>query len=411
MRILFLNNYYYLRGGSERVLFQEMAALEAVGHQVAVFSRRHPENLPTPHESLFTPPMDTQRVSFGPRALVTLRELFYSQANYQAVRRIVAEFKPDVAHAHNIYGRLSTSVLDALRDCQVPAVLTLHDYKLICPNYLLLCGGRICEACKGGRFYQAFLNRCHKGSYAASAVYALESGFTRLWGKYDSLRGLIAPSRFLGCKFAEFGFDSRRIHYIPNCIDTDEYVAAAGMGRHILFLGRLSREKGVDVLLAAHGALPNKPRPPLLIVGDGPERQKLREAAASLEDREFAGYLQGSALRETIRQALAVVVPSVWYENAPLAVLEAMACGKPVIGARIGGISEMIDDAETGYLFEPGNAADLVDKLSRLLGLPRAQLAAMGAAARRKAEVHYSPEAHLSGLLGLYERVLGGERT
>jgi len=403
MRILYVNNYYYLRGGSERVLFQELEAMKAAGHEVAVFTRRHADNLPTPWERFYSAPIETQKIRLDSSTPRTLRELIYSSENREAIRRMASEFRPDVAHAHNIYGRLSTSVLDGLTDAGVPTLLTLHDYKLICPSYLMVRQGRVCEDCKAG-FHKALLGRCLKGSYLASAVYAFEAAMNARTRKYDQVARFVSPSRFLKDKFAEFGVNRDRIAFVPNCVDASEFEPTPGTGRHLLYLGRLSAEKGVGALIAAYARLP-KDRPPLVIAGDGPERGTLEKQAAGHKDVLFTGYLSGQALKDALSDALAMAVPSEWYENAPMTVLEAMAQGKPVVGARIGGITEMIGDGVTGLLFEAGNVEDLTGKLSRLLALDSAGLKEMGMAARERVERLYLPQAHNEALLKLYETV------
>lgn len=407
MNILFLNNFFYLRGGSEKVLFEEMRMLCENGHRVAVYARGHEKNEPAEFAEFFPPLLDTERLSLSMRTVRTVKELIYSQAARRGLREVIKRFRPDIVHAHNIYGRLSLAVLDELKAAGVPVVMTLHDLKLLCPSYLMLNRGEVCEKCKGNRFYHAVLSRCHKNSYPASAVYAFESWLNTSFGKYDPVRYFIAPSRFLRDKAIEFGWRPERFIHVPNFIDIESITDASGNGSYCLYLGRLSREKGLKTLLRAFLAL--RPNLPLQIVGDGPDRDELEKMSSNEKlDVHFAGHLSGRRLIEAIAGAKVIIVPSECYENAPMSILEAMAHGKPVIGARIGGIPEMIDDGVTGYLFEPGNAADLRDKLERFLSLRDAQVAEMGRSARNKVEKEHSAEAHYSGLMHIYSKVLTG---
>jgi glycosyltransferase involved in cell wall biosynthesis len=402
VKILFLNNFNYLRGGSEKVFFDEMTLLKEAGHQVAVYAREHEKNEPTEFDRFFPPPLDTERLGLSLESVRCVKELVYSRAARRGLKELLNEFRPDVAHAHNIYGRLSLSVLDELKEAGIPVVMTLHDLKLVCPSYLMLNGGAVCERCRGKHFHHAVLTRCHKGSYPASAVYALESWINHRFGKYASVRHFVAPSRFLRDNCVTYGWDAGKIVHIPNFIDLSGVPEPAGPGRYLLFLGRLSKEKGVKTLIEAYGLV--RTEVPLRIAGDGPEREALaRQAREAGLGVEFVGYLSGERLRETLAGARGVVMPSEWYENAPLSLLEAFAAGKPVIGARIGGIPEMIEDGVNGFLFEPGNVAALAEVLRRFMALSDKDVAALGRAARAKVEREYTAERHGAMLLDLYQ--------
>jgi glycosyltransferase involved in cell wall biosynthesis len=410
LKILFLNNYNYLRGGSERVFFEEMRMLEAAGHEAAVFSRVHELNVSSVFSDYFPPAIHTERLEISTKAFCTVKELIYSNKARSCLRKVISEYKPDIAHAHNIYGRLSASVLDELRDHGIPTVMTLHDFKLLCPSYLMLNKGAICEQCKGGNYHRAVVNKCLKGSYIASAVYALESWLNHILKKYDSVRYFISPSGFLRDKCIEFGWPADKIIHVPNFVDTQTIYPSEKPGRYLLYLGRLSREKGVGTLLAALGGLGTDT--PLVVVGDGPERANLESSASERNlNVKFTGYQSGPALTEAMAQAQAVVMPSEWYENAPLSLLEAFAYGKPVIGARIGGIPEMIDDGVNGFLFDSGNANDLKDKIATFFALPEKKLIEMGRASRAKVEEQYSAEIHYTYLMRVYSAALGKQYT
>ncbi len=405
MRILFLNNFFYLRGGSERVLFEEMRLLKQAGHEVAIYSRTNSKNEESEYREFFPPEIDTDRVTFNARALSTVREIIYSVDARRGLGEVIERFKPDIAHAHNIYGRLSLSVLDELGSHGVPTVMTLHDYKLICPSYLMLNHGRVCEKCKANRFYYAAATKCHKDSYLASMVYGFETWLGVLLKKHDQVSYFISPSLFLRNKVMEFGWEGERVVHVRNFIDGRSAGFCDEPGRHLLYMGRLSREKGVRTLLAAVKGLSSAM--PLKIAGDGPDRSELEDFARQEHlDVEFAGHLTGPELASALSSATALIVPSECYENAPLSVLEAFALGKPVIGARIGGIQEMIEDGTDGYLFEPGNASDLRDKIELLLAESESALQGMRKAAWTKINTLYNEQLHYEGLMEVYEKAL-----
>lgn len=406
MRILFLNNFHYLRGGSEKVMFEEMRILREAGHTTTVFARGHERNEPAEFQEFFPPSLNTERLKASLQSLRTVKELVYSHTARRGLREVIRRFRPDVAHGHNIYGRLSLAVLDELKRAGIPVVLTLHDLKILCPSYLMLNHGEVCERCRGGKFRQAVRTRCHKGSLAASAVYALESYFNHRFGKYGSVARFIAPSRFLRDKCIEYGWHPDRIVHLPNFIDGSHLPLPVERGDYLLYMGRLSREKGVLTLLEAYGRL-SRPLP-LKIVGDGPERKQLeRKAREEGLSVHFAGYLSGEELHNALAGARAVLLPSEWYENAPLSLLEAFAAGKPVLGARIGGIPEMIEEGINGLLFDSARVESLEKAMRHFLSLPAERVAAMGNAARLRIEQSFTAAAHLEKLTALYRQVSG----
>lgn len=392
------NNYYYLKGGAERVLFEEKRILEANGHRVAVFSQTHPSNENSQYADYFLPFKDWRNASLLGR-VPTAMNIMYDRRTGRSFQRFLEATEPDLVHAHNIYGGLTTSIIDAAQLRNVPVVMTLHDYKLICPSYLMLNRGSVCEDCQGARFIHCLLNRCHKESIAASGVYCIESYFNRWLGKYDVIRYFICPSRFSLKKHAEHGIPEGRLLYIPNFINAVEHEPAYEKGDYALFVGRLSKEKGIGTLLHAAQNLDV----PVRIVGDGPLRA---DYDRYLKEHEMAhvtleGYKSGDDLKRLYANAAFLVIPSEWYENAPMTILEACAYGKPVIGSHIGGISEMIEPGRTGLLFKPGNADELAECM-RTLWPDKSLRSKMGRAARNKVEREFSSQAHYERLMELY---------
>jgi len=403
MRIAIANNYYYLRGGAERVLFEEKRILEAHGHQVCVFAQAHPRNEPSPYSDYF-PPFKDWRATRGLAKAAMAANIMYDRRAAQCFRRFLEAAQPDAVHAHNIYGGLTTSILDVARERQVPVVMTLHDYKLICPSYLMLKRGAVCEDCKGGRFIHCLLSRCHKESLTASGVYCAESYLNRWLHKYDTVRYFICPSMFSLRKHIEHGIPPDRLLHIPNFADVSAQRPRHQNGRHALFVGRLSGEKGIATLLAAAKGLDV----PVRLVGDGPLMGELQDFVKDngMTHVIIEGYKSGADLQRLYENAAFLVLPSQCYENAPMSILEAYAYGKPVIGSRIGGIAEMVEHGRTGLQFAPGNATELADCM-QTLWLDEPLRTRMGLAARDKVEREYCAEVHCEQLMGLYRRLLG----
>jgi glycosyltransferase involved in cell wall biosynthesis len=406
VKILQCNKYHYVKGGAERYYLDASRRLAARGHEVIPFAMQDPRNELTEYARHFVHAVD-YRTRLG--ALRKVREglhAIYSFETRRKVRALVKQTRPDVAHLHNIYHQLSPTVILELDRCGVPMVQSLHDYKMICPDYLLMTHGEICERCKGARFRNAFVHRCLLDSYAASAVAWIEAALHHRLRTYERVARFLCPSRFLLEKFAEFGVARERLVHFPYFLPVEEYTPAYGRSDYFIYLGRLSREKGIVTLLEAlrerHGT-----RLTCRILGEGPLEADLKQRVAKwgLARVEFAGYQHGEALHRTIREAAFTVVPSEWYENLPFAVLESFALGTPVVGSRIGGIPEMVEHGDTGLTFTAGDPSELARAIDWMEA--RAEEAmAMGRRARQVAEERYAPGPHLERLERLYRSVL-----
>ena len=405
MTILMVNKFYYVRGGAERYLFDLTRLLERSGHRVIPWATQHPENVPSPFADDFLPGPD-----FGPRpgalaALDAAGRVIYSPAARRALHRVLARHRPDLVHLHNIAHHFSPSILDELRRAGLPVVQTVHDFKLICPTYLMLCHGQICERCAGGNVLHAIVQRCNRGSLLRRAVSAAESYLAAARDAYAPVGRFLCPSRFLLAKLARSGIAPERLVHLPLFVDPDRFRGAAppgpGGGRHAIFAGRLSAEKGVLTLVAAAARAREVP---LVIAGDGPLAPTLARLVAEqqLSHVRLAGRLSGQELADCWRDARFTVVPSECYENFPLAVVESFALGKPVIGSQLGGVAELVgEDGRLGRLVTAGDPAALASAMSALWAAPGAAQS-MGEEARRVVHERYTPEVHLEGLGAAY---------
>jgi glycosyltransferase involved in cell wall biosynthesis len=405
-RLMSINNYYYLRGGSESVYFEHNRLFEDAGWEVVPFSMQNAMNQPTKWSGHFAKQTDGGEGQSPIAKLSRAAAAIYSTDSARRIRALIALTRPHVAHAHNIYHHLSPSVLVELRRQGVPVVLTLHDLKLVCPAYKMHTQGGVCEQCRGGALRNVVRNRCIKQSTAMSALVWLESTVHKALDLYvNSVTRFVVPSRFFLAKFAEWGLDTSRFVHIPNSINIAAMAVDAagdGAGDPFVYLGRLVPEKGVATLIRAAA----EARVRLRIIGTGPEESNLRRLAAELGgDVEFTGYLTGPALHSAVSSARAVVVPSEWYENAPISVMEASALGRVVIGANIGGIPELIRSEETGFVFTSGRVDSLVDVLARVQGLAAPSLRQMGAAGREWMRTEFSPEAYRNRMMNLYGQI------
>jgi glycosyltransferase involved in cell wall biosynthesis len=329
--------------------------------------------------------------------------LMYSPAARAGIESVLEEFRPDVVHLHNIYHQLSPSVLRPIRKEGIPAVMTLHDYKLACPTYLFLANGELCEACLGGHFYQAILKRCKDRSLAASTLNAVELSFHTVTKAYSPVHLFVCPSRFIMSKMNEARVFPERLRWVPNFVATSLAETKRDLGGGVLYAGRLSQEKGVDVLIQAVAQLGAR----LDIVGDGPQRPALQALGEHLgaKDIHFHGHLSKDDVYRFLRSAAVSVLPSRCNENQPLLVLESFACGVPVVGTNLGGIPELIRPGVDGDLVAPNAPEELADRLESILSDPR-RAYEMGRAGREKVEQEFSPTRHLQRLDETYDEAM-----
>lgn len=399
-KLLSINNYNYRRGGAEVVFAEHNRLMREAGVEVACFAMRHPKNEPDPNDDLFVDEIEFGH-AYGPvQKAISASRVIYSFEARRKLAEMISRFEPDIAHAHNVYHHISPAIFPELKRAGIPTVLTLHDLKIACPAYTMRVGDSVCERCKGGHFYNVLVNRCVKNSLPLSAMIFLETAVHRALDIYDhNIDRFVVPSRFLIDKFVEWGWSRNRFTHIPNFVDTAKHPFDGNPGERFLYFGRLSHEKGLKTLIeAAHLA-----HQPVTLVGTGQQEAELRELVGRLgADVTFAGYLTGADLHRAIHSARAVVLPSTWYENAPLSILEAYALGRPVIGAAIGGIPEMIRERETGLTFTSGDVGELAAALSEMASLPSARIAEMGRAGRDWVERDFSPAAYRDSMLDLY---------
>jgi glycosyltransferase involved in cell wall biosynthesis len=399
-KLLSLNSYHYRRGGSDVVYLEHAALMEELGWACGFFSMQHPKNQPTPWSKYFIDELEFGQDYSVAQKLLMASKVVYSFEARRKLDALMADFQPDVAHVHCIYHHLSPAVLPLLRARGVPVVLTAHDLKLACPAYKMLNATGVCERCKTGSVLNVVRHRCVQGSLAASAIVAVESALHGALQTYRRhVNRVVAPSKFYQRKLMEWGWPEAQVTYVANYVDASRFHPQFDPGDYVLYFGRMAPEKGVHTLLRASV----QSGVALKLAGTGPLLDELQAQARQMgAPAEFLGFRSGDALHDLIRGARAVVLPSEWYENAPMSVLESFALGKPVVGADIGGIPEMISPSETGWTYRSGDAAQLADVLQQVAGTPDARLRAMGQAARADVERRFHRQGYVDAMLGLY---------
>lgn len=398
MKILVANKFFFRNGGSEAVMFQERDFLVRSGHEVVDFSMQDARNLESPYASYFVQAQDYRKGRSG--KIGTALSLIHSAEATRSIARLIDGARPDIVHCHNIYHQLTPSIIGTAKSKGVPVVLTLHDSKPVCPSYLRLSHGKPCSACLDGDFSNVVKQRCADGSRGKSALLYLEAIVQRWMGNYELVDKFIAPSKFMRDSVLH-RFHDEQVTLLYNGIDTTSFHNSETDKGYVLFLGRLSPEKGVETLLKAHATSVMKW--PLCIAGTGPLADDLKRR---YPDADFLGHLSGDALHQAITEAAVIVLPSECFENCPMSILEAMAYGKPVVGSRMGGIPELVVDGVTGRLFSAGNSGELRAALDELMADP-ALRHDMGKKSRERAELEFDLEHHNRRLMEIYMSVLG----
>jgi glycosyltransferase involved in cell wall biosynthesis len=404
MKVLLVNKYFFLKGGAEASFFDTANLLEKMGHKAMFFSMQHPHNLSSTYGKYFVSNIDYGFNGFRNKISAASR-LLYSFEAKKKIERLIKEEKPDIAHLHNIHHQISPSVLSSLKKFKIPIVLTLHDYKMVCPSYSMICNGETCVACRDGAYYRCFLKRCNKDSRIKSLLSTVEMYLHhKILHIYKLVDIFISPSRFLKNKLEEMGFTGD-IVYLPNFIRLEEITPVYNWDeRSIVYFGRLSNEKGLFDLIDAVKDIRGIT---LKIIGDGPLEGEIKSRIdiEGIDNVILLGYKRGEGLKNEIRKSMFVILPSTCFENNPMSIIEAFALGKPVIGSRIGGIPELVRDDVTGLSFEAGNPEDLRIKIRYLIN-NLGKAVEMGKNARLFVEKEFAAKNHYQGLIKIYNQVV-----
>jgi len=385
MKILQVHNFYQQRGGEDQVCAAEYQLLAERGHQV-------PQYLV--HNDAIK---DMSAVGVAVRTI-------WNNNTYREVRALMKVERPDVVHAHNTFPLVSPALYYAAAAEDVPVVQTLHNYRLLCPAATLFRRGQVCEECVGASVpYKSVLYSCYRGSRGATAVTACMLVTHRLAQTWTTkVQAFIALTEFSKAKFVQGGLPSNKIIVKPNCVAEDPGVGD-GSGGYAVFAGRLTEEKGLRTLLAAWDQMGSGIL--LKIAGEGPLSEWLQARLPSLPNVQWLGHCDRGAMMRLLKQAAFVVFPSEYYENLPMVIIEAFACGTPVIASRLGSIEEIVQDGVSGLHFAPGNASDLVDRVQTMLS-HAGKFQAMRDSARRRYEEKYSAETNYISLMELYNSVI-----
>lgn len=351
MKILLSNKFYYRRGGDCIYMLNLEQLLKSYGHDVAVFAMDYPENIETPWKQYFPQNMSKLMAFTRPFGSAEVKAKF---------NKLLDDFKPEIVHLNNIHTHLSPIIAELAHNRGIKVVWTLHDYKLLCPRYDCLRNGNdICELCFNEDKSSCKTYKCMKGSTLASLIGYKEATTWNRRRLEACTDVFICPSKFMAQKMIQGGFTSKKLIPLCNFIDIDKCKKDTyEKENYYCYVGRLNHEKGVKTLIKAAQKLPYK----LVIIGGGPLSDELKNETTNA-NIEFIGYKQWDEIKEIVSKARFSVIPSEWYENNPLSIIEAQCLGTPVLGANIGGIPELIDNGITGMIFTSRNVEELTQKI------------------------------------------------
>lgn len=375
MRILILHNRYRQSGGEDVVVDSESNLLRSRGHEVWLFEKNNEDA----------------------RGLRGAINSVWSRSIRQELKNIINEFKPDIAHIHNVFHAISPAVYGLIASQGIPIVQTLHNFRLFCIRGTFERDGQICERCLGHSLWQGAVLKCYRGSLTASSLLATSLQLHRTLGTFTkSVQQYVVLNEFCRRKFLECGVPEAKLAIKPNFIDIEDCAEERPRSGG-LYVGRMAPEKGVQILVAALDRA--SPSLPFTAIGGGPDEDALR----AQKGVNFVGSVAREKVIQQMRQAEYLVMPSIWYETFGLVMIEAFACRLPVIASNIGAMAELVEDGKTGLLFEVGSTEDLAAKLKWASEHPD-EMRRMGRAARAKYEQSFTSGENYQQLIAVYER-------
>ena len=400
MKILMVNKFLYSRGGCENYMLSLGEQLKKMGHNVEYFGMYDEKNTVGNSAGKYTQNMDFH--SKGAQRFLYPFKIIYSVEAKKKIMQVIDEFKPDIIHMNNINFQLTPSVIYGAKKRGIPVVQTVHDYQMICPNHLLynFDKNEICEKCLKGSYMSCVKNKCIHNSMIKSVIGAIEARLYSLLGTYGKVDLYISPSYFLEEKLLSakkiYKGKTKTIH---NFINKNKFTCEnKDCGGNIVFAGRLSKEKGVELLLKTAKLLPEHT---FMVAGDGPDRNLIE----NIENIKLVGFLSGEKLIEFIANARVLIVPSIWYENCPLSILEAQCMGVPVVTMNSGGMAELIKDGVTGILVDEPTPEAMAMGLRRALD-DEEYSNTLRENCRREKEKILSVESYVDILVKEYEKLI-----
>lgn len=359
MKILMVNKFLYPKGGSEIYMLDLSKKLTDMGHEVFYFGMADEKNTVGVKNGL-----EVKNLNFKSKSIKRFLYPFKTIYSFEArnkMEKLIKTINPDIVHLNNYNYQITPSIVYAAKKAGIPIIQTIHDTNIICPYHRLynFKEQKICEKCKGGKFYHCAATKCVDNSLSKSIIATIEAYTYKYLHTYKYIKYLVCPSKFMSEKLKEFGISPRKMKVLYNFTVPNRGNSNVNKKEQVLYFGRISEEKGINTLLDAIAQLRNIK---FVFAGAGP----LSEEVIKYPNIEYVGYKSGEQLFDLISQSLFSIIPSEWYENCPMSILESMSLGTPVIGSDIGGIPELIKHDSTGLLYRTGDKEDLVSKINEL---------------------------------------------
>lgn len=403
MKILLINRNHFIGGGADRVYLNTGKLFEENGHNVAYFSSLNEKNLDSDYDEYFVDEIKSRQGGLMSK-IQNVRRYLYNDEAFDKLEKLIKDFKPEVAHIHLFYGVLSASILKILKENRIPIVITIHDYRLLCPvNAMLDKDGQICEKCKSDKFYNCIIKRCSEGNIFQSGVVTAEAYIRKfIFDPLTYINHFIFVSQFSRSK--HISYDQRykdlssHLYNFSNSLEEGRKVIK---GNYLFYYGRLSKEKGILNLINAV----KRTNSILKIAGDGPQKELVLNEIKDFSNFEYVGFKTGDELMDLIINSSFVVVPSEWYENNPMTIVESFLLGKPVIASNVGGIPELVTNM-TGFVFESANELSLCKSIELAEQLTNNEYDIISNNCRIFSTSNFDEQNHLQELTEIYNKVI-----
>lgn len=400
MKILLVNKFHYLNGGSEKYYFELGKLLKRHENEVAYFSMEDDRNIRTGDKEYFVKKFDLNNGS-----KLKALDVIYSKDNYKKMENAIKEFRPDVIHFNNFQRQLSASVVEAGWNAKIPMIFTAHDMEAVCPNKDMLYNERICDDCITKGYMSCIKKKCIKNSKLKSILGVIEMKYYKLHSIYEKFDCIVSPSEFMKRCLLDGGVKNQNIEVIHNFSNATNCNNEIN-GDYIFYFGRISKEKGIFNLISA---VKKCDEVKLLIAGTGPEEEKIKKYIKEnkMESRVvLLGYLNQDEIRERIEKCRFVVIPSIWYENCPYSIIETLEIGKPIIASEIGGIPELVENEKNGLLYRYDSVDDLADKINELY-YDQEKINKMKEASKNKFKMEHTEDVYYQKIMKVYRKAMG----
>lgn len=405
MKILLINKFLYPKGGDAVSTIITGKLLTSKGNVVAYWGMKHSQNPRYPLEEYFVDNVEYNKNLSLKEQFKLVCKILYSIEAKKKIEEVIKKEKPDIVHLNNYAHQISPSIIHVFKKYKIPAVMTIRDFKLVCPAYSMLLNHKPCERCCGGKYYECLLNKCMKESYFKSFISTIEMYLHhKILHVYNYINCFIATSRFVKLKMLDMGFKGN-LTVLPNFSNFDNRNPEYNWKENTcIYYGRLSEEKGLITLI---DAIKDIKGIGLKIIGNGPLKERLLQKiqAENINNVFIYPHQSEESLEEEIKKSMFTIIPSEWYEPFGRTIIEAASLGKTTVGSRIGGIPEIIIDGKTGVLFEPGNVKELKEKILYLIHNPH-KIIEYGKNAKIFVEDEFGPEKHYTNLMDIYHQAL-----